>query len=174
MKNKNRLLYVCHSNKGRSIALAVYTDYFLKQKGLNLLVDSAGVSIEMIDSLRERGIDRASQNTAKILQTEGIDISEHKVNYVGEKISGSDLILVSDELSLVRLRIEFPDYKEKSFLAKKYAGFSRDLEIFGPYAEKRRLKNPEWTELIGYEHMLREIKAVSKRVVKRLESELGK
>jgi len=165
MPSKYKLIYVCYSNKGRSIALATYTKNYLKKKGLDVIVDSSGIGVDMIESLRKRGMNLASRNTNRILKSQGFDIDEHRLQYLEEVIRGSDLILVSDELSLAMTRAMFPRYKGRSMLAKQYAGFSRNLEIFGPYAESRKLKNPKWTEAIGYEHMLREINVVSKKLL---------
>ena len=172
MVSKYKLVYVCYSNKGRSIALATYTKDYLKKKGLDVIVDSSGVGSDMIESLRKRGMDLASRNTTRILKSQGLNIQEHRLQYLGEVIRGSNLILVSDELSLAMTRATFPKYKERCMLAKQYAGFSRNLEIFGPYAESRKLKNSEWTEVMGYKHMLREINIISKKIVKKLMKEL--
>lgn len=166
-----KILYVCNTNKGRSAALKAYTeDYIKKEKLENILVESAGIDLELIDSLRKREINHASRNTEKILKEEGIDISNHRLNYIGDKIKDSDLILISDELTLARTRAEFPHYKNISHLARKYAGFNRHVEIFGPYAQSRTRKK-QWTELVGYRDMLREIKIVSRRIVKKIASQ---
>ena len=167
----NKLVYLCHSNKGRSVALAAYTQYFLDEKGIYLNVDSAGVGSEHIQSLRERGINQASQTTARILLEEGIDVSSHRLNCVEEVIEGTDLVLVTDDLSMAMFRAEFPRYKDVSFLARQYAGFKRDVEIFGPCADYRHKKEKHWSEVSGYRHMLREIKIISKRIAERIAEE---
>ena len=168
-----KILYVCYSNKGRSVALAAYTNHFFKRRNIEgIAAESAGIGIENIESLRKRKIDSASHNTAHLLKEEGIDISDHKIKYVGEVISGSNLILATDEMTLVRTLVEFPDYRENCFLAKRYAGFVSLTELFGPYAESRKLRHPEWTELDLYRDMLREVKIVSEKVAERLISDI--
>jgi len=164
-----KLIYVCYSNKGRSVALAEYTRKFLDDFGVSgISVDSAGIGLENIDSLRRRGIDHTSSNTARILLEDGIDVRERRLKYIGD-ISHASLILTSDEITLSRLRAEFPHYKDISFLAREYAHFSKNLEIFGPYAESRKERmRGRWSEMAGYRDMTREIKVVSRRIASRI------
>jgi len=168
-----KLIYVCYSNKGRSLALATYTRNFLKQFEVgNITVNSAGIGLENIDRLRERGIDHASQNTSRILLEEGFDVSSHRLKYFGDIVHGANLILATDELTFARTRAEFPHYKDRTFLARQFAGFERNLEIFGPYAESRKHRmGRKWSETEGYRDMLREVKVVSKRVASRIARE---
>ncbi len=165
-----KLIYVCYSNKGRSVALAEYTRKFLESFEVkNVLVNSAGIGLENIESLRKRGLDSPSSNTSKILLEEGFDIKDQKLKFIGDIISGTDLILTSDEFTLARLRSEFPYYRNQSFLARQYAGFLRNLDIFGPYAEVRKTRmGGRWSEIAGYRDMLKEIKVVSRRIASRI------
>jgi protein-tyrosine-phosphatase len=163
-----KVLFLCYSNKGRSPALSAYTRDFLKDSP-QIEIDSAGIGLENIESLRKRNMDLASRTTTQILSEQGIDISDHRLQYVGEVIKGSSLILSSDELTLARTKAEFPYYSQRYHLARQFAGFTTQLEIFGPYAESRRdPQDRNWTERQGYEHMLREIKSVSKKIAEKL------
>ncbi|MFH1591839.1 MAG: hypothetical protein ABIB47_00525 [Candidatus Woesearchaeota archaeon] len=164
-----KILYLCQNNKGRSIALAAYTDYFLKKRdSKNITVASAGIAYEFIESLKSRGFDGPSRTTAHILAQQGLNISDHKLTHAKEAIKGSSLILITDTSTLERTIQEFPSHQDKCFLAKEFAGFTTQTEIFGPHAESRKDSNDgNWTERVGYEHMLREIKSISRRIAKR-------
>ena len=165
-----KLIYVCANNKGRSVALAAYTEHFLKLNGIEEVeIYSGGIEHEMIESLKKREMYLASHNVRKVLKDEGIDVENHRIRHVEDIINDSNLILVSDELSLIKTRFRFPEYKRKSFLAKKYAGYKNNLEIFGPYAESRTKRiGKDWTERDLYRDMLKETKVVAKRVVEEL------
>jgi len=165
-----KLLYVCYNNKGRSIALATYTRRFIKTRNIgDLVVESAGIGLESIESLRKRGIDKVSRTTIQILKEQGIDVSNHKLQYVGEVIQDSDLILATDLLTLAKTKADFPNYEGSCFLARDAAGYSYQQEIFGPYADSRGDPNdPTCTEKSRYKHMLREIKTVSRRIVRNI------
>lgn len=168
----HKIIYICHSNKGRSPALAVYTRRYLHDLGVErVTVDSAGIGLESIFSLRNRGMDYASRNTIKILEEQGFNLSENRLKYAGEVIHGSSLVLATDLMTLLRTQDEFPDYAKKTFLATAYAGFSV-LDVHGPHSEKRKKKlGGHWNELMGYRDMLWDLGAIAKKIAERIARE---
>ncbi len=169
-----KILYVCHNNKGRSIALAEYTKYFLKKRDINdIKIESAGIDLENIMSLRKKGIDKASRTIIQIMAEQGFDISSHKIKYIEEVISHSDLIIPTDMLTIEKICVEYPKYYEICVLAREVAGYLSELDILGPCHESRRdPKDKNWTEKKGYIYMLAEIKNISRRIVKNIAEEL--
>lgn len=138
-----KLVYVCHNGKGRSIAFREYTRYFLGKGELKmwrsevLEVRSSGVGKESIDVLREREMDKASRTVINILDGHGFNVEDYRLNYLGEIIQGSDLVVASDHYTLERAKRDFPKYEEIIFLARSVAGFKRGGDVSGPYCESR-------------------------------------
>ncbi len=164
-----KIIYVCHSNKGRSPALEAFTDYYLSKRGIsNISVESAASSLAMVESLRKRHSIQISRVARKVLREKGLDMEKHLVTYLGDVINRSDLILVTDNDTLEQVIENFWDYKNRAMLVGKYARSRKHKEIRGPHHESRGVLK---SELDGYKKMIKEIDDVSKRAVRRLVKE---
>jgi len=167
---KYKIIYVCYSNKGRSPAFEVYTRHFLRTWGVtNITVKSAASSKEMVDSLRKRGSEHVSRTTNQILKEHGLGLDKHTVNYLGEIISGSDLILAVDQYTLDSILKDFDSYKERMMLAGDYAKVRQHREIFGPH---HSLRGTLKSEVDGYRKMIDEIRYVSRRAARKMIREM--
>ena len=163
------LLYVCYANKGRSPAFEAYTRHFIKKYSLEgVKVNSAGIGLHRIEQMRREEHPLASKATRQILNYQGLSIDNHLITYVGDVISKSDLLLVSDQHTLDMVVEEFPDDSPKVMIAGEYARSRKYREVHGPHHSCR---GPIKSEIEGYKKMLAEIRHVSKRVAKRLKQE---
>jgi len=166
-----KLLYVCYNNKGRSPALEIFTRYFLEKACMDdIVVDSAGVGVESIESLRQTR-DDISRITKRILSSYGFDIGQKRIKHMGEIPDDFDIVLAVDIYTLETIEERFPAFYSRSVLAKKYAGYSDSHEIRGPWYNRQKMTEAEWSERAGYEKMINETKNVSRRVVKRIRDE---
>ncbi|RLI97549.1 MAG: hypothetical protein DRO99_02915 [Candidatus Aenigmatarchaeota archaeon] len=162
-----KLLYVCYNNKGRSPSLEGYTRHFLDEYGVDGVdVDSAGVGVESIESLREKSA-YISRTTARILAEDGIDMHDKTIKHMGEVEGDWDVVLAADMHTLDIIHGRFPAFSGSSMLAKEFAEYkSGDMEIHGPYYHQDEVPPEEWTERKGYEIMLHEIRNVSRRIAR--------
>jgi len=163
---KYKVIYVCHSNKGRSPAFEAYTKFFLARRSIkNIDILSTASSLPMVEHLRKRKLDFVSRTTQKILKEQKLSLDRHVSIYIGEVIKGSDLILAVDQHTLDMIFEDFSQYSERMMLVGKYARTKKYREIHGPHDSGRgRIKS----ELEGYRRMLDEIKYVSRKATKRL------
>ena len=166
-----KMLYLCYNNKGRSPALEAFTNHYLSREGVHdVVVDSAGVGVESINSLR-RTSSRISRTVRKILSEHGLNMEQKKIKHLGEIGRKWNLVLAADWHTADLVWEHSHRLYDKTILAKEYAGYEDDLEIHGPYHYQEAMDPSEWTERAGYDIMISEIRNVSKRVAQRLARE---
>lgn len=166
---KYKLLYVCYNNKGRSPALQAFTRYFLEKRDIEgIAVESAGAGVEHIEKLRKQS-GQLSRMTRHIMRHDyGIDLDNMSIKHLGEVGSKWDAVLAADRDTVEFINDGFPQFSEKTVLAKEYAGYSHkhSMEIHGPYHYHHQYREQDWTERLGYDIMLNECKNVARRVAK--------
>jgi protein-tyrosine-phosphatase len=162
---KYKIIYVCYANKGRSPAFEAYTKDFLRQKSIDdVMVMSAGIGLKFIEKLRKENHALPSRVTRQILKSQSLSIDDHLINYLGDIIKGSDLILSVDQHTLEMINDDFPRYSERVMLVGVYGGSKKYKEVFGPHHSGR---GPIKSEYEGYKRMIAEVRYVSRRIVKR-------
>ncbi len=164
-----KLLYLCYNNKGRSPALEAFTRYFLDKWNIDwIYVDSAGVGVESILSLRRKS-DEISRVTRNVLSGYGLNLDSKRIKHLGEVHGSWDLVLAADHHTIETVEEQFPEYSKITQLAKEYAGYKgNSMEIRGPYYYQQKIPPDEWTERTGYEIMINEIKNTARRIAKRM------
>jgi protein-tyrosine-phosphatase len=121
---KKKILFVCNTNVFRSpVAEKLFKQIF----GKNFIVHSAGISKKY---LGKRVVNVASENMLKIMKKYTINVLDHKISSINESnISNADLILVMDNKNKEQLIEKFPQFSNKIFLLKEFAGYERNLNI---------------------------------------------
>ncbi|MBU4346835.1 MAG: threonylcarbamoyl-AMP synthase [Candidatus Omnitrophica bacterium] len=125
--NKRVILFVCAGNSCRSVmAKAILEKKLKERKRDDIEVLSAGIM--MLDGLG------ASEQTEKILEREGIDVSMHHSQGVSQKmIKEADIILVMERSQEARILEISPEVKNRLFLLKEFAKIrDNDLDIADP------------------------------------------
>lgn len=168
-----KLLYVCYNNKGRSPALEAFTKYFLERQGKKgIIVESAGVGVESIKSLRKKSC-QISKITRRIMHHDyGLDLDHTMIRHLGEVGDHWDAVLAVDRDIVEFIAEDFPGFYPKTMLAKEFAGYSHshNIEIHGPYHYQNEYRANDWSERLGYNIMLNECKNVSRRIAKKFEN----
>jgi protein-tyrosine-phosphatase len=143
----------------------------MEKWGINHIhVESAGVGVESIRSLRKKN-SKISKMTRHILRHDyGIELDHKRIKHLGEVRGNWDTVLAVDNDTVEIIEEDFPEYLSKTVLAKEFADYSlsHSMEIHGPYYHQHDYRPSDWTERLGYDFMLNECKNVSRRIVKRL------
>jgi protein-tyrosine-phosphatase len=121
---KKKILFVCNTNVFRS---PVAEKLFKRNFGKKFIVHSAGVSKKY---LGKKIRDIVPENVLKRMKKSPINVCGHKVGTINKsKMLYADLILVMDNKNKNRLVGKFPQFSNKIFLLKEFAGYKRNLDI---------------------------------------------
>lgn len=120
-----KILIVCTGNTCRSPMAEGIFKFLLKDKKLDIQVESAGTFA--LDG------DNASGHAVKALESLNIDISNHKSRLIHNSlIEEMDLILTMGSSHKDLVLRKFPQAKDKVFLLNEYA-FGEKKDIIDPY-----------------------------------------
>lgn len=121
---KKKILFVCNTNVFRS---PVAEKLFKRNFGKKFIVHSAGVSKKY---LGKKIRDIVPENVLKRMKKSPINVYAHKVATINKsKMLYADLILVMDNKNKNQLVGKFPQFSNKIFLLKEFAGYKRNLDI---------------------------------------------
>jgi len=121
---KKKILFVCNTNVFRSpVAEKIFKQIF----GKKFIVHSTGVSKKY---LGKRVIDIVPETVLKRMKNSPINVLSHKVSAIDKsKMLYADLILVMDNKNKKQLIEKFPQFSNKIFLLKEFAGYKKNLDI---------------------------------------------
>jgi protein-tyrosine-phosphatase len=158
MAKINNVLFICSGNTCRSPFAEYYAKWLKKTKykdklnGVNF--DSAGLY---------HYYEQPQEGTVKFLRSKGISIDDFQAKEVDEDLlDNHDLILgFEKKWHINKLKRKFKNSKElgtKLHLLRKFAGFSKDLDIPDPF----HLKEKE------YNAVLKKIEIAVEKVVEKI------
>lgn len=120
-----RVLFVCTGNTCRSPMAEGILKNIAENKGLDIEVKSAGISV--YDG------DYAAENSVNAMKEINIDISEHRSSQLHSQLVGeSDLILTMSTGHKEVIISNFPSSKGKVFNLLEYA-YGLDRDVVDPY-----------------------------------------
>lgn len=135
-----KVLFICTGNTCRSpMAEGLLKDYL----NGDFIVESRGVSVFFNGP--------ANENAIKVMEEDGIDISNHTSKQIDEEIlRESDLIITMTNGHRDLLLNIYPEYKEKTFTLKAYDnGIKGDIsDPFGGNIEEYRKTKDQIKKLI--------------------------
>jgi len=109
-----KILFVCAGNTCRSVMAEALFRHISKEHGLDVEVQSAGVSAYPGDA--------PTDNTLEALRTYGVDASALRSNRPWPHlVEDSDLVLVMETQQKEKIMASCPQAKDKVFLLKEFA-----------------------------------------------------
>jgi len=149
---KKKIIFVCNTNVFRSpVAEKLFKQVF----GKKYIVHSTGVSKKYLE---KRVINIVPDTVLKRMKKSPINVLSHKVSAINKsKITDSDLILVMDNKNKKQLIERFPQFSNKIFLLKEFAGYKRNLDI----------PDAAGTSLAFHDKVYKQIKSAIEKIEKR-------
>jgi protein-tyrosine-phosphatase len=139
---KKKLLYLCSGNTCRSPLAWIFTRELMGSRQEEWTVESAGLYVHMTAP--------ASKHARLVAEEYGLDLSMHKSRPISQHLlAEADLVLVMTENHRDTLRESTPQFTEKIFTLKEFAGLAGDVsDPFGGGAEQYRQTARELRELV--------------------------
>lgn len=149
---KKKIIFVCNTNVFRSpVAEKLFKQVF----GKKYIVHSTGVSKKYLE---KRVINIVPDTVLKRMKKSPINVLSHKVSAINKsRITDSDLILVMDNKNKKQLIERFPQFSNKIFLLKEFAGYKRNLDI----------PDAAGTSLAFHDKVYKQIKSAIEKIEKR-------
>jgi len=149
---KKKILFVCNTNVFRSpVAEKIFKQIF----GKRFIVHSTGVSKKY---LGKRVIDIVPETVLMRMKKSPTNVLSHKVSAIDKnKMLYADLILVMDNKNKKQLLERFPQFSNKIFLLKEFAGYKRNLNI----------PDAAGTSLAFHDKVYKQIKRAIEKIEKR-------
>ena len=153
MGDIKKVLFVCTGNSCRSVMAEGLMKKYLKELGKeNIQVASAGISAT--------GGLSPTDETVKVMQDEGIDVTAHKTTRIDENIvKEADLILVMEDMHRQFIDSNYPEGSFKTYLLKEY-----ETEGWPNYPESKGIPDPITKPIEYYRLSLAVIKDQVKRI----------
>lgn len=119
------VLFVCTGNTCRSPMAEVIAKKVFLEKNLEFKVLSAGIYAFTGSA--------ASENSIKVMEEAGLDLSSHMATILEPKIlSESSIVLTMTKDHEDAIKEEYPEFEEKVFTLGEYVGANEDiLDPFG-------------------------------------------
>lgn len=125
--DKLNIVFICGGNTGRSAMAKVIAEEIFAEKGIPVVISSAGSDI--IDG------DPAEENAAILMAERGLDLSEHVAAWwTPEMLQNADYVFVMTESHKNRVNVATMGiYEEKIYLLREFVGDSGSVP--DPYEE---------------------------------------
>lgn len=126
-----KILIVCTGNTCRSPMAEGIFNSLAKEKGLDIIVKSAGIAVFHGDP--------ANINAIKAMENINIDISTHRASQLDKNsVEESDLILTMSNSHKQTILLNFPGFKDKVFTLLEHA-HQLDKDIEDPFGKNLRI-----------------------------------
>jgi protein-tyrosine-phosphatase len=133
------LLFVCYGNIARSLMAEGYLKKMISERNLKIQVSSAGLNAKGLPPTKE---------TLEIMKKEQIDLSDHTaIQLTLNLLERVDLVLTMEEAHKKAILFYYPQFKDKVFTLKEFAGETEDLNIQDPYGKDIKVYETQYGEI---------------------------
>ncbi len=128
MTKISKILLICLGNTARSPAAEYLARYYAKEKGIDLIFESAGF-INAFSYMQPQ--------SQEYLNTKGINHSDFRPQIInGSLLEKQDLIITMENSHVDEIRNNYPgivDIDKKTFTLREFNGETEELDIIDPY-----------------------------------------
>jgi len=133
------VLFVCYGNIARSLMAEGYLKKMFSERKFEIQVLSAGLNAQGFPPTKE---------TLEIMKKEQIDLPNHTATQLTrELLEYADLILTMEEIHKKAILFYYPQFKDKVFTLKGFAGETEDLNIQDPYGKDIKVYEARYEEI---------------------------
>lgn len=128
MTKISKILLICLGNTARSPAAEYLARYYAKEKGVDLIFESAGF-INAFSYMQPQ--------SQEYLNTKGINHSDFRPQIINRSLlEKQDLIITMENSHVDEIRNNYPgivDIDKKTFTLREFNGETEELDIIDPY-----------------------------------------
>ncbi len=128
MTKISKILLICLGNTARSPAAEYLARYYAKEKGIDLIFESAGF-INAFSYMQPQ--------SQEYLNTKGINHSDFRPQIINRSLlEKQDLIITMENSHVDEIRNNYPgivDIDKKTFTLREFNGDTEELDIIDPY-----------------------------------------
>lgn len=133
------VLFVCYGNIARSLMAEGYLTKMISENKLKIQVSSAGLNALGLPPTKE---------TLEIMKKELIYLPNHTaMQLTKDLLEQAGLVLTMEEIHKKAILFYYPQFKDKVFTLKEFAGENENLDIQDPYGKDIKVYEARYKEI---------------------------